>query len=260
MLTALLKLVRIRPSSDQVVGFETSGLSTTRQDGSVAPTFWQRRSPIDLALMAAFVTLGLGVVLPNSAILNSKQYSVNLIQVAAHSALNTFRTVDPKGRPALFLMALFCGWYVGAMVLWPEEGRNASLTSVQKEILALCQRLANAQVMRDELTLASMLHDQFTFTNEHGETMDRAQFLTLSRIFDAESQKLSTEPPRVTGSRAFVEGSATVLPRSAGAEPLTYEFSTCFVKTNGKWQAIEQRFYTPVQRLNESVSGQRVAA
>ena len=259
MLTALLNLVRPRPACDQAIGYATSGSSSTRQ-ATATPKLWPLTSPIDMALVAAFVTLGLRVVLPNAAILGSKQFLVSLFQTSAQATMDTLRSIDPKGRPVLFLMALFCGWFVGAMVLWPEEERNVSLTSVQKEILALCHRLSRAEVTHDELTMATLLHDQFMFTDDQGKTIDKAQFLILSRQFHVASQELSAEPPRVTNSRAFVEGTATLLPRSAGEEAIAYRFSTCFAKTDGGWKAVEQKIYTPLRGTVSFGSRQQVAA
>jgi len=217
-------------------------------------------SPIDVTLAVIFGATALLAILPGSTILGSQAQIGQLLQEAAQAALTSVRTVDPQGRAALFLMALFCGWFVGAMVLWPKNELVTPLTTVQQQVLDLCQNLANAAVKNDTTALNSILHDEFVFTDEHGKKMGKAEFLVVTRPSQAKSQVLSAEMPCITGSRAFVEGTAEIVPQSAHDESIIYRFSTRLARVNGRWKAVEQKMDHPVRRRLAHPDSQLAAA
>jgi hypothetical protein len=262
MLTVLRKFVATLPARQKSdITVETYNLSSLAPGHHVPePEARTSTSPIEVMLLVAFVTTALRAVLPNSAILASQLHLIRFFQTTTHAALNAARSVDPAGRPALGLMALFCVWFVGVMVLWRDEDQKAPLTATEEEVLTLCQELAAAEVLHDERTIESILHDQFVFMDSDGKTSGKTEFVLLTRLMHAKSQELSAERPLIVGSRAFVEGTRTFLPQSIRDEPLTYHFSICFDRINGKWRAIEQRVKRPARHSVLSAEIQQVAA
>ncbi len=157
-------------------------------------------------------------------------------------------------------MILFCGWFVGTMVLWRDEERDVSLAPAEQQVLALCERLADAEVMHDERTIDRILHDQFLFTDEDGKTIGKAEFLKLTRLLHARSQELFLISPRIIGSKAFVQGTVRILPRSGRDGPIAYQFFASFELFNGQWKAVEQRIDLPLRSDVLDAATEQVAA
>jgi ketosteroid isomerase-like protein len=114
-------------------------------------------------------------------------------------------------------------------------------TASEKQLLALTQDWADAEVKRDEPTLRRVLDDDFIATFGAGKPINKVDY--IKAIVDEPdtilSQTLTDETIRVAGDAAVLVGTVDILSTAQGRKTTTrYRYTATYIKRSGNWAAL----------------------
>jgi ketosteroid isomerase-like protein len=143
-------------------------------------------------------------------------------------------------RQFLFCMALTMS--LGA-VCFAQTGKiqNAHNSKLEQALIKLKHDIGQAYVARDIVALERLYADDYTVTDDGGETINKTQEIERLKSGNAVYESTSYEDVkvRVYGKVALVAGRGTVKGRGKnGAFHKQYFSTNVFVNQNGKWRAV----------------------
>lgn len=113
--------------------------------------------------------------------------------------------------------------------------RTQSSESDERQVLALGQEWAAAEVSHDEAALKRILDDRVVVTYNDGRTVDKERFISDSRRWSMLSQTLADEIVRIHGDTAVVVGTTTVRTAADGKETsAALKYTVTYVKRQGR--------------------------
>jgi ketosteroid isomerase-like protein len=114
-------------------------------------------------------------------------------------------------------------------------------TSVKQTLIQLKREIGQAYVRRDVAALDRIYADDYTVTDDRGDTPAKAQELERMKSGDViyEATSYDDVKVRVYGDTAIVAGRGTLKGRNRNGVFHTQYFSTnVFVKQRGQWRAV----------------------
>jgi ketosteroid isomerase-like protein len=128
---------------------------------------------------------------------------------------------------------------VMALCSFASETEGASLNNDEREVLAVDQRWADAELKNDRSIIAATLDDNFVYTDENGTTIDKAGFLGAMRNGSMISQELAPDVVRLHGDTAVIVGTDAV--RYVGeSKDVLYRYTVIYIKRQNGWRAIAE--------------------
>lgn len=131
----------------------------------------------------------------------------------------------------------------------PAQARSATpvvpQTTWEVELRELEERFRVAKVRNDVGTLALLLDDGFSETNQNGNTRNKAQFLELFATFPIQSISQTVTGVQATFERAVITGSMIEF-NSSGIDAML--FTRVWVRTGTTWQLLASTQFRDPQR------------
>jgi peptidylprolyl isomerase len=121
----------------------------------------------------------------------------------------------------------------------PRPGKTASINSEQT-LKAAEQQFADAFKNRDRETLGRILDEQFIFTDDNGQAINKAQYIdAVLNAIQVESYTLDDMTVRVFGDTGVVAGRWTgKLTVQGKASSAAVRYTDTFVKRLGQWRVV----------------------
>lgn len=123
----------------------------------------------------------------------------------------------------------------------PGATPSGRASDVEKVLLKLEQKWADAIVNHDRTAIDGIVAEEFVSTDPAGRTWNKEKYLDEIRdtAFDIESRELSHLDVRVYAQAAVVTGLATI--RTGTENPGgtgTYRFTDTFIRRHGEWRCV----------------------
>jgi ketosteroid isomerase-like protein len=118
---------------------------------------------------------------------------------------------------------------------------QAGAETVEQELVRLKHEMGRAYVARDVAALERLYADDYTVTDDEGNTTNKTQEIDRLRSGGSTYESTSYEDVkvRVYGDTAIVAGRGTVKGRnSKGPFHTEYHSTNVFVRQNGVWRAV----------------------
>jgi TonB family protein len=151
-------------------------------------------------------------------------------------------------RPSQLVLPELTGRLAEAASALPEQTRPASQvvpqTTWEVELRELEERFRVAKLQNDVGTLALILDDAFSGTNQNGNTRNKAQFLELFESFTIRFISQTITGVQATFERAVVTGS--MIEHNAGVDVML--FTRVWVRNGTTWQLLASTQFRDPQR------------
>ena len=121
-----------------------------------------------------------------------------------------------------------------------ESGETVTTSSEQDAVIALEDEWAEAEANRDEATLRRVLHDQFTFNSNSGETSGKEAMISSVLNGSITGQTITERTASVNGDTAMIFGTTVIRYDTPDGEVATppLRYTTVYVKQDEQWRAI----------------------